>query len=79
MFLRCLKQCLAHLHPAPPPHRGASFLYCWKRLRKGVSGRRCIMGPLRALTTREMGLQFQERGCPRMGYLVGEKDLESRK
>ena len=37
------------------------------------------MGPLRALTTREMGLQFQERGCPRMGYLVGEKDLESRK
>lgn len=37
------------------------------------------MGPRRALTTREMGLQFQDRGCPRTGYLVGEKDLEGRK
>ena len=46
----------------------------------GVRGRRCIMGPLRALTTKQRdGFQFQDRGCPRTGCLVGEKDLEGGK
>lgn len=38
------------------------------------------MGPLRALTTKQRdGFAVPGRGCPRTGYLVGEKDLDGRK
>jgi len=55
MFLRCLKQCLAYLHPTSPLKRSfiPSLQEKTQEREDGVRGRRCIMGPLRALTTKQ--------------------------